>query len=581
MKKISLLLAFLFLFASGTNSQDINIKWSEKQYYHNTIDGFFQSFIGGNSKYIYAKFTSYTRTDNFHSLKLVCFDNKTMEKIESYPVMDFSHSGSPEYKGLRYHKAIVFENILYLFWRKESPKKDELFVQSFDSRLTPLKPLSKVYELNATGSSRARKPELFVMSNKAKVERILIGGELSAEIDESVKIEYKLMNNDLSFQEANQVILPVQLKGRSETLSSDYELGDDGNLHIKTYVKLSREEKRDMKRGESSGYQIYSVVDLSSGAIRSFPVKFEGKNIYGFNYLADGNSIKLIGFFCDLQKDPGGNDLHGIFYAIIDPKEFTLKEVNFSYFTSEQLDNLFSSDKQDRKDEKLFQSKKKSLSERESLASNYVIEAILSEQEDIVLLCSRMRNYSVTSCNGRGNCTTNYYCEKNNITGFRLNGKGKILWASNLDRKTTYPSWNVFDLNVVKEKENYIIIYGSDYYVNAQEKNRSSRKAEKYKEDNLEFAVLYGKTGAFLKKEYRVNALNTPKKDKKSVNSASVQVINNQLFLNAVEVSYKPSWLVFGICGSVACLIPPMIMMLSGSSREGKGYLGIIEPVRN
>lgn len=64
------------------NAQTIDINWTDKMIYHNKLDGFFQSYVGVNSKYIYATFNNLSVTSNkkLKKFKLIAFDKNNMGK---------------------------------------------------------------------------------------------------------------------------------------------------------------------------------------------------------------------------------------------------------------------------------------------------------------------------------------------------------------------------------------------------------------------------------------------------------------------------------------------------------------------
>lgn len=565
--------AFSWLYA-----QQAEVRWSDKQTYDNSLAGFFQEFLEGNSKFIYARMSNYSRTKGGFK-KIVAFDKKTMKEIHSATVEDKDKDPMAEkvYKDMAYYKTIVFENVVYIFWLKRGSGKEELFVQTFSSDLKPQKQLKKVYEL-VTLPKTVKDAAMLVMGNKHGGERILLGGELSAAKNEKVRFEYKLLNSDFSFASSHQVPLPVVATGNSYGLTSSYEFGDDGNLYIKTYVRLDKEERKKLKKGEASVYPVFTMVDLATANVKSYSMKFEDKNVFDFDFIADNNSLKAFGFFCDLNKDKEGNDTHGIFYTTIDNTSFQVTDMNFTYFTPTQLNALFTSDKEDRKDKKWFQSSKKAKSENESLASGFTIEDVVSpDKQHLVLFCSRTINYTVRTCDNKGHCTTRYYCEKRNVTVFKIGNKGEITWASNIDRKATYSGWDINDLRALKKGDKYYVTYGSDYFMKAQEKNFMSKKPKKYKRDRFEYAVLDNENGKFTRMEYQVNALNTKKENVRTITPVDVVVGEQNFFVLSSTMGHKAWAWVAGIAGCFCCPIIPWIIFNTGSARTGTGYLGAID----
>ena len=168
-----------------------------------------------------------------------------------------------------------------------------------------------------------------------------------------------------------------------------------------------------------------------------------------------------------------------------------------------------------------------------------------------------------------------FYCTKNNVTTFKLNSAGNIVWAKNIDRSMTYNRWNVYDLNVIKDNGSYYIVYGSAFQINAKKKNRRNSKSGKQLTDRLEYAVLNASNGDFKKYEHQVNGFNTKKKDAKQVAADDIEVFDNKMYTECRKTKFKP-----GIWFS--CLCPPVFYALSfnGNSRKGTGYMGVITPVK-
>jgi len=591
------ILLLLSLLTFSLSAQEMKMSWSDQVLYDNKKDGFFNSYVDCNSKYIYVKYTNLTMTVNRKKskIKMVAFDKLSMKKVSDVALMGFpeNKSSGNALKGMFYYKTVIFENIIYIFWKKESKNKEELFVQSFDSKLTPLKKMQKIYELNATKEQK-KKPEIFVLANAKINEQILIGGELAANKDESVRIEYRLLNKDFGFEASNQVTLPYTVVGRSNNFTSSYDFGADGKLHIRSNVVFSKEEIKTLKSGESTRYPIISVVELKSGAINTLNFKFENKNIFNFSYIIEPNITKIFGFFSDMNKDQYGRDTHGIFYAIVDNNTNTIKSINFSMFTKAQLDKLFAKDKEDQRKasstKKKSKSKKKqdaAKSDEESIQSDYMIEDVQSMGDNnLVLFCSRMYNYSVTTCttnsNGGQSCTTRYYCQKDNVTAFKINEKGDIVWASNLDRRITYSGWNRYDVSVIHDQSKFFVLYGSVFETVGSTKSgkaKKKRKDSKETRDVLEYAVFDYGTGDIVKKEYAINSTTTPKKERKSVAPIDVQVIDNRFYFDSSSRSVKALPAVLTCVVSLAC--PFAIMNFSnGDIYRGKGHLGTFAPVK-
>ena len=586
--KSKLVLLLLCVSVVVAKAQELKASWSEQQLYDNSNDGFFDEFLGFNSKFIFAKFTKYQPAfggGKSSKIKLVALDKITMKKAYAAALIGFpeNKASASKYQGLTYYKTIFFENSVYVFWIKETKAKDELYVQSFDGNLKAQKQLQKIYELNSVKGQK-KKAELFVMANKDLDEKILIGGEMAGDKGENVKIEYRLLNRDFGFEASNQVTLPYVIAERSNSLSASYELGNDGNLHLKTFITKSKDELKTLRNGESSRYPVLSVVNLKTGVLSALNFKFDNKTLFDFNYIIGKENTKVFGFFSDLIKDANGYDTHGIFYAIVDNKNNTIKSINFSMFTKDQLNKLFSKDKDDQKKARKKDAKKgndAAKSDEESLQSNHTIESVQSiDKDNLVLFCSIMYNYTVTRCVSNGNggttCYQDPYCRKDNVTAFKINDKGDIVWATNVDRQITYSGWSKYDVSVINDKSNFFVLYGSSFNeVEITAKGKSKKKAKSNKEDfnEVEYAVFDYNTGGYQKRKYLINSATTPKEEKKSIDAYGTQVFDNRFYFEFKKTSMK-------IIPQILCCLGCIPMMYIGEMYHGKGYLGNMSPIK-
>lgn len=589
MKKLTLLF-LTSLFCISVQAQSIDVKWSEQFTYDNKKDGFFDDFVGSNDNYIYAKFTDLKLNVNKKSrkVKLLAFDKNTMSKIGEAQLLGYG--GATDRGDYAYYKSVTVKDQVYVFWTHDTKTTVELYVQSFDPKLKKVNDLKKVYEVTR-GSKGVASDKLFIIYNNRVEGRILIAKEFGINKDgENLRLEYKLMKPDFSFITSRQVTLPITMDKRKKgifssymnsihELSCTYEFGDDGNLYVQDMVRASDEERKSMRKGEASVYPHIMQVQLEGGDVRSYRVKFPKKNSFNTSLIVTTNGVKLYGFFSDLDKDEKGRDSHGIFFVSVSNKDFVPQDTKFSYFTKTFLDELYAADKENQKKGRgIFKSDKAKASDNESIDDNYVIEKVVQDGDDILLFSSIMRNWSQTVCSSNGQtqtCRTYYYCTKNNVTAFRLDKRGEILWAKNMDRSVTYSRWNVYDLNVMKKDDSYYVVYGSAYQTNASKKNGRSRKSGQQLTDRLEYAVFQGKTGSFQKLEKQINPLNAKKADKKQISADAVRVFDNKMYVASSRYKLKPTTY-------IACLCPPVFlgMMYSANSRVGTGYIGTIAPLK-
>ena len=210
----------------------------------------------------------------------------------------------------------------------------------------------------------------------------------------------------------------------------------------------------------------------------------------------------------------------------------------------------------------------------------FEIESVQEQGDNIVLFTSKMTNWSTTTCDSKGNCTTRYYCDKDNVTAFKINKDGGLVWASNLDRKKTYSGWNIYDVEVVSRNNKYYVIYGSSFDTDATKKNRKSKKSKAEMRDKFEYGVFDDSNGNYKKSEVVVNAPGIPKKERKSVDPKTISVIDNNFYVNSQSIKFKPGRTALYCVGALACPVLIYPIFLDGNNRKGTGNLGTIIPLK-
>ena len=93
MKKIIVTISLCML-TVYTYAQSIDLNWSEKQEYQNKKDGFFDEFIGGNSKYVYAKYNkmAYKPAKANSKIKLIAYDKTTMNQVAQEAIVGYKEN---------------------------------------------------------------------------------------------------------------------------------------------------------------------------------------------------------------------------------------------------------------------------------------------------------------------------------------------------------------------------------------------------------------------------------------------------------------------------------------------------------
>lgn len=159
MKFLSLVVAFFV--TQAAMSQDLRLDWGDKQTVDNAKDGLMDYFAGSTSKYIYMKSANFiigVGGKRNKRVKLTCYDKTNTIKI-SQALLAGCKSEEKSYKA---HKDLDFisidvrENIIYIFWEKYDKKKKsrELFVESFDPLLKPIKSLKKIFSAKSKKKTR-------------------------------------------------------------------------------------------------------------------------------------------------------------------------------------------------------------------------------------------------------------------------------------------------------------------------------------------------------------------------------------------------------------------------------------------
>lgn len=570
----------------------MELKWTNKMIYDNSKDGFFDNFVGSSEEYVYGvyKNLAFMPKKQNKQIKLLAFDRKTMKKVDEVVLSSKKDkSRSAKLKDMLFNQVVVLKDEIFVFWTKATKDQVEVFAESFDLELGKKVKLKKVVVFKNPSTKQTNYGALSVVIKKSDtdVSNVLIGCETGQGKGANIAFEYVTIDTEFKETSKGKFDLDIVKGARSYGLTSTYQFASDGKLYVKTNVSMSKEERKQVKKGEHTSYSILNIVDVETSESDLYTIKYDGMNVFNFNLVNEGDDVRVYGFFNDMEKDPSGNRTHGIFFTTI--KNGEMSEPNFSYFDKSTLDELFKSDVEDKKTTKITKKDKrkgkaaetKKLDE-EALDDYFQIEiAKILDKDHIVLFCSKMYNYAVTTCstNGSGgtSCTTNYYCKKGNVTAFNLNSKGDIVWASNVDRSITYSGTEIKDLRVVSDPTNFYVIYGSTMKENAEAKSGKSSKKTAEIRDNFEYATFDIKSGKSAKKEVLVNSASVEKKDRKTVNPLSIQVYDNQYFINSASIKLKAGRVAAACVPSIIC--PPILywVFLSGDFRKGTGYLGTIK----
>lgn len=596
MKILNQLLLLLLLSVSTICfGQDFELNWTEKKTYNNKEDGYFSTFLGANESYVYSIYNNLSvskRKAKNKRIDIVAHNKESMN--DAYRLKLRGEDGDVDREIVleekEYHKTIVLEDIVYVFWTKTVDNVLEIYAEAYDANLSPLIPMTEVYSITYPEVKKRlfglyRRP-IVILSGKEWNNDVLIGTEVSHGKDESVEFQYRVFDSKLEPVAGEDIELPiVQKTKRTSGLSSSYEYGVDGNLYIRSYITLSKEEREELSDGQQWSYSKLSIVDIASGELTDTDIRFIGKNIFDFDYIVEEDGVRLFGFYNDLLIDPKGHSTNGIFTGTIDRETNELGDAIFSPFDEATLNELFFEDEEDKKKTRaLFKKKREANKEidKVSIDSKYVIESVeVRDDESIVLFCSIMNNYYVTVCstdaNGNTTCHDVPYCDKSNVTVFNIDPNGKLIWSKNVDRFKTYGGHYVYDLRVLTRGDNAYVLYGSNYAIDAEEKKRKNRKKKAEVRDKFEYAVFDLKSGNAKKNEFVVNTPEVEKQDRKYVSPLSITVIDDEYYVNSQRIRFKVGPTIAGCVASVVCFPLIYFVMIHPAFREGIGHLGRLE----
>lgn len=587
-------LVFLLLnIFTGVNAQELTAKWSNKIQQKNAQDGFFNYFLGENDKYLYAYFK---KKGNKERYKIVSFDKKTMKRKSAAEVIGYPSTAAEErnYKNFSYYKTIVYDNAIYTFFKASDRKSNKILVKVFSPELKLQKKLTLVTSQPTKKQRKNKEAFPFIIGN-SHLKKVLIGVEKETEPFSNIKLEYKVLNEDFSFSAASQITLPIEyntigiFKVSVDGLACSYSFGNDGNLHFRTTIGpikrkssvLNDEFYNKRILEDKSSYPLLGTINLKNNEIYTVPIKAEGKRLVSTYRLITKNDTRIYGYFSDLSKSKHGREMHGLYYATLNEK-YELENLSFSYFDKKLIREMFKNDQNDKDGGRkggccLIGKKGSTHAEDGTMNTEYEIEqAFASSDGSVYLFTSIMHNYSTRSCStdpntGQETCTIRYYCNKENVTIFKLNKDGEIEWGSNYDRFMKYTGWYIYDIEVIFDDNGFYVTYGS----------RNNAKAIKYwfqfwkKVDYtnpFEYIYVNDDNGKIDRKVLKVNKPNTPQSEAKHIDPLEITVIDNKFYVNSSTTFISPT----GI--PIYCLGGCMIPSLMNGSYRANSYFGVLEP---
>lgn len=565
-------------------SQEMKVKFSEKMSLKLGKDGYIKSFLGETEDYIYVSFQSRkanTKNDRIVIEKIGVFDKKSMKEVNSLTIIDEKNKARTAELDGKTKQAVKFvDDQIFVFYSEESKTEMNVFGEVYSLNLDKSVKMTKLFKIPKSSKREVVFP--LISNNKSK----FVVSRFDTEKDDEIKFYYSVFDFELNELISTDFILPEpDTKGDGTFSVNSIYFDNFDNIYFNQTLTIKAGEKRTGLFLKTNSYKYESFVtalSVETGDAEILEFSAENKSLINTKIIEDKQTLKLVGFFSDFEKDPNGIRTHGFFFCEIDPKQFDISEIQYSYFDKKLIDELFKSDEEDKL--KTTGKKKSAADEaklnQDALSRSFVIENVkVDDAGNMILFCSKMHNYSYEHCttdaNGRTSCRTVYVCDKSNVTVFKINPSGEFLWCTNVDRSTSYGGWNIYDLKVIEDGENYYVSYGSSYDMDATEKTKKSKKSVSERFDSMEYASFNKETGENEKHSVVINAADAKKSERKTCSPTEIQVFNNQFYLISRNKKLAP-W-VFA-----TCLCPPAFLILGIFTQSGQmqeSYIGRIELV--
>jgi hypothetical protein len=573
MKRV-LALCMLLLVTKVFYAQEIDIDWSKPIVCDNKNFGFFSEFIGSNAEYVYAKYTnmSYSAKNKNSSVRIVAYDKETMKPVKDRIITGFKSeaSKSKTYADKTYYGEAVFDDVIMIFWKQKKDKKTAMYAEVYGPDLKPVEKLTKVYDAKEEDAA------LYIRYNKKAGSSVVIINP-TFDKDGEILLDYVKVKSDLNTDTKDIVKLPFEREEdlKQVSIAGSYSMEPDGKIYALCSIKQN--DRKLIKRTTKSASFIAEInPDKGDKIVYDATIESENKAILSKDYTISGGVIYVYGFYRNMdEKDKRGNSgADGVFISKASKAKEGLDDLKYTEFTKSFIEQLFADDPETKaKNDKKKPTKKKDKDkDDDGIAWTYEVEQSRIINNDVVMICTQEYNYAVTTCDGNGRCTTRYYCQKSDVTSIRMNLKGDIVWASNLDRRITYSGWNIPDIELIQKNNSLYITYGNTFMEKTADQKRKKSKSRELLRDEFEYAILNLTNGEIEKHTYRVNKPNAEKADRKNVGARGIVVVDNEMYVNSIR--YKLDW-----SKSYWCLIPCFgfyHFMYSPNTKKGEGYLGHI-----
>jgi len=542
--------ALLTINASLILAQDFDILVSNEEKRAKVETAPYYSHLGFNSKNMYIKY----KFDDFYVRKtfsIGVYDKKTLEKKgEVFYGKDYVK----EHKGQLFVKSAFTENKFYFFYqdrpilytipififvRIHKYRKDlSIYAETFDNDANLIKKQTKLFTVL---NNKRVEPDLFVKYNE-NLKQIIIGGVLARNKKENVRIEYKLLDENLNTINSGQVDLPIT------SFSNDainYTFLDNGLLCV--YYKVAEKNKK----SKIPSYYLVTVINPKTNDVKTFSFKDDNKYIHDLYIKSKENTIIVAGlcFNFDIAKYQDNNLTNGFIVAKINSQKMDIESFKFISFDRTLIDETFKNSETFNKVNEHLKNKK--YPGEFSIKYLNISDLFITPNGDLILETdfhyTFVRTTSSTSFQGSTQVTTystNRYTQYLDVTYFKINQSGSIDWAKNISRSILLSGDYVNDIKSYMLSDGKIISFIPGAFDNSssQESNKNSDFA-----NNLYFFIIDDKNGTLDKTKIKVPNLDN--KDKKFLRDLFVDKTTNSIYsvfstkndkeINFVKLSLK------------------------------------------
>ena len=560
------------------SAQYMEFEWSEEFRYTNKKTGFFTEFVGTNHTKVYLLQRNIEKSKPYKNAKLmlVSMTKNTLNPTEEkqLPLKGFPENKAQEsvLADLDYVKTIVTDEKIFVFWRKlinsDSTRTEEIYAQTFKSDFKSDLPLKKVFEFVQNVEDRASvfDPTMCVVLSEKESERIVLGTEKYT--DSTLVFQYVEINPQLNPSRPRVVLLPQKPKSVPENITSEYELSNDGLLHIRSLVSYTLEELFYLDAKHAKTYPVLTVADIESGTQKSVEFKTEFRTITDFSYFSFGGKTRVFGFFGDFSEDTSGIDNQGLFYADVDINNSEEAKVNFVYFERSVVNRLFpKSRKRKRKGYELP-------TWEEVLATRFDIQHITPMPDSsLVFFFTEQYNHVQTNTksnlNGENVYSTQEFCKNKNVSAIRFSASGEIMWVRSVDRTISYQGNNVSDIRVVYIYDDFIVLFGNELA------KLSPPKGKKFQHltDELTYYTFDPNSGRTKEFTTPVNEPKTEKQDLKYLDPNASIVMDDQFYFYKMRVKQNHLW----TAANVVCFPTLYYTYLTGNTKVGKADFTVMK----